>query len=502
MFFDKVCLNDRCDEKNQPCTDCKIIASSCFNNFGRKKSLNTISLEKQTVFFHQNQKILEAETQDLSDKNVLLVGCGSIKRYSVLKSLKCLNFKKFVCLSNEKTWAFTFFDDWIKADSENLENIEQTLKSILEYEKENGFKFDAIFTYDDYSILVSSYLANYFSLPSIPFELAQKIKNKFEFRKLCKKKGITHPKFFFIHSSKMKQYADYISANSYDDFVKSPDQTEIISFPVMVKNSYGSGKDFIYKCNNFKEYLDCIHSSMNYSDNLDLVIEEFYDGHEIDIEILIQDNIIKFMAISDNFPAQEPSFYEKGGVCPSIKLTQDQKIIIQKRLGMWLAKLNFQNACLHFEARCKPELISEEKDHFLMPIEINQRLGGAETWSMIQSSFNVNLIHESAKIALGIQLNEKELLEKSLNPRLTSISHDFHSESKCLIKNISLQLEDIQNDENIVEISLFKCVDDQLYKKDYIGWVTVKCDIDSIDSRLNINLEKTLNFLLFEFDFN
>ena len=35
-------------------------------------------------------------------------------------------------------------------------------------------------------------------------------------------------------------------------------------------------------------------------------------GNEIDIDILIQDNEVKFMSISDNFPPKEPFFFEQG----------------------------------------------------------------------------------------------------------------------------------------------------------------------------------------------
>lgn len=43
-------------------------------------------------------------------------------------------------------------------------------------------------------------------------------------------------------------------------------------------------------------------------------------GIEIDIEILIQNNQVKFAAVSDNFPAQEPSFIERGKFILFLKL--------------------------------------------------------------------------------------------------------------------------------------------------------------------------------------
>jgi hypothetical protein len=47
---------------------------------------------------------------------------------------------------------------------------------------------------------------------------------------------------------------------------------------------------------------------------MDIQVEEFFEGHEIDIEVLVQDNRAKFFAISDNFPALEPWFFEQGNI--------------------------------------------------------------------------------------------------------------------------------------------------------------------------------------------
>jgi len=40
----------------------------------------------------------------------------------------------------------------------------------------------------------------------------------------------------------------------------------------------------------------------------------FLIGHEMDIEVLIQNNEPKLILISDNFPPLEPSFYEQGRI--------------------------------------------------------------------------------------------------------------------------------------------------------------------------------------------
>jgi hypothetical protein len=63
-----------------------------------------------------------------------------------------------------------------------------------------------------------------------------------------------------------------------------------------------------------------LRDSLDLFKNMDILIEEYYDGYDIDIEVLIQNNKIKFIAISDNFPPIEPWFVEQGKKKPTTTL--------------------------------------------------------------------------------------------------------------------------------------------------------------------------------------
>lgn len=119
-----------------------------------------------------------------------------------------------------------------------------------------------------------------------------------------------------------------------------------------------------------------------------------------------------------------------------------------------------------------------------MPIEINQRIGGAETWSMILSSFNVNLVHEAAKISLGIKLNELDLSTKSINPRWYSISHNFLIKSKSVINNLIINQNRILNDKNIIEVCFFKTLGSIFINNESIGWLVLKNGKESVENIL------------------
>ena len=137
----------------------KRISSLEFNSksdYSKQSVRNSfIDVPQQAVVFHLNENVLYENNKNnviYEYKNVLLVGCGSIKRTSVLKNLKLLKFRKLVCLhKNKQNWADWAFDDWISADHEDISNKEKTLDAVINYMKTFHIKFDAIITYDDYT---------------------------------------------------------------------------------------------------------------------------------------------------------------------------------------------------------------------------------------------------------------------------------------------------------------------------------------------------------------
>ena len=173
--------------------------------------------------------------------------------------------------------------------------------------------------------------------------------------------------------------------------------------------------------------------------------------------------------------------------------------------------MNFQNAILHFEARCRPESIYGNENIFdennvlikdklfLMPIEINLRLAGAETWSMIKASCDVDLVREYANIMLGIKVDEVFLKTKWKFPRYRCVSKDFHPAKDLIIKSIGIKSDKVMQDD-VVEISIFRSVEEKLTFKDYLGWITVKTDINSVSEKeLAFKLESALECLQLDF---
>jgi hypothetical protein len=240
------------------CTKCK---TNCGSNCNSAKIVNIFrNVEKSpnillndyftmsngSFLFYTKEKLHSTDESSMrmyAEKNVLLVGFGTVKRLAVLLSIKKFGFRKFIGLSNEEfSWANKYFDDCIIIEKcQDLCNKQTVLNEIVLYCKTNEIKFDAIFTYDDYFVHIASFLADHFKLPGIPFEFINLLKNKHEFRNLCTSLNITTPVYFLIESDLRNKYLNNFEYSTKSN-VNSYDMKIECKYPVILKNSKGSGK--------------------------------------------------------------------------------------------------------------------------------------------------------------------------------------------------------------------------------------------------------------------
>ena len=214
----------------------------------------------------------------------------------------------------------------------------------------------------------------------------------------------------------------------------------------------------------------------------------FFDGTEIQpirsfLSIYFQMEFIHFV------------INRKGCITPSVKLCETEKAEIKSLIKKWTKLLQFQNGCLHFEAICindVSDLLSEGK--FLVPVEINPRMGGSETWSKIKAAYDDDLLREHMNISLGIQL---QLDENFQNARNQCISWDFREEFPIFIESIRIDLPQVLRSKDIVEVAIIRSPGQSL-NRDIYGWLTVKANLESSEVELKAKLNRVMS--LFEFN--
>src|SRR3989344_2834152 len=153
------------------------------------------------------------DNEYLHQKSLLLVNTGSINKKEILLALKKLELKRLIILNSSMvSWAEQFADHWIIAETNNHE---ESIKNVLAYHSKNPI--DGIITFWEDDVLLTSKLRDKLNLIGIPYSIANKARNKYNFRSFCSQNNIPAPNYLLISSPQ--------------DIQKAHDLT----FPVVIK---------------------------------------------------------------------------------------------------------------------------------------------------------------------------------------------------------------------------------------------------------------------------
>jgi biotin carboxylase len=127
---------------------------------------------------------------------------------------------------------------------------------------------------------------------------------------------------------------------------------------------------------------------------MEFLLEEYLDGDEVDIDILLHNGQCFYAAVSDNGETFEPYFTETFGVLPS-RLAQDiQQGLIELAIESVKA-IGLESGVFHIEAK---QTLSRGP----RLIEINARLGGGPICEMHKRVYGVDLAAEQIRLACGL----------------------------------------------------------------------------------------------------
>ncbi len=418
------------------------------------------------------KKEFKKDLDNLKDKTILLINAGSVKKRFILKKINQLGPKVILLNRKKEAWAEKYVDHWILADNNNFEESIQAVKEFIASHQK--IKIDGVVTFWEDDVLLTSRIIDRFHFIGIPFNIAKNARNKYLFRDFCYKNNIPAPKYTYIRSEK--------------------DIKKIIrefNFPLVIKPAFGSSSAYVIKIENVEDLRNSykfikksisteIESALR--NGLDILVEEYIDGDEVDIDMLLQNGRIKFQAISDNTKTKEPFFVETDRLTPSQLPEDDQKLLLEMA-DYILEKMNVQNGCIHLEAK------------FLkgrgIPIEVNLRMGGDEIYSSTKEAWGVDLIENALKIACGIYIPK----QKSENPRQYLIARTLMPDFSGVLSKLEIDPR-IEKNKYVKEFQFFKKVGDSVLVPpegyEYFGWLMVSGDnyLDASD-----NLEEVIKYI-------
>lgn len=406
---------------------------------------------------------------DTSKKTVLLVNTGYEHKRFILKRLKKRTDLHLVILNRTKNWAKQYADDWILADTTDHA---ASLAAVQEYAKKH--RIDGALTFWEDDVLLTAKITDALQLVGIPHSVALTLRDKFRMRQFCRQKGFATPAYALVDSAK--------------DLAGLSDT---LSYPVVLKPTLGTISAYVVKANtpdDAQELLEYFSNSISVegesslSDGIQLMIEEYIDGDEVDVDLLLQNGKIKFWSITDNLSTQEPYFIEAGMNCPSTLPTSQQEELLRLAESV-LEQAGVRNGCIHFEAKYSPG--------GPVVLDVNLRMGGDEVYWLPKRAWNVDMIDHAVHIALGEYFPP---IKKSDEPVMYVASTSFTADKSGIISSYS-QPASWPKELRVDQFDFYKEVGDPCLVPpegfEYLGWMTAQGD-NSKDARENLEAAKAL----------
>jgi biotin carboxylase len=125
----------------------------------------------------------------------------------------------------------------------------------------------------------------------------------------------------------------------------------------------------------------------------DLLLEEYLDGVEFDVDLAMHEGECLFASVSENWPTAEPSFQETGLHCPATHGRKPVRRLVDLCVRT-VQSFGFRSGVLHVEGK--------STSHGPRVIEVNARMGGARIHEIVEAVWGVDLIEAQLRSSLAL----------------------------------------------------------------------------------------------------
>jgi D-alanine-D-alanine ligase len=337
-----------------------------------------------------NAEAVVASTEpshDLKGKSLLLITSASPTKRFLLQRLKALGLRLTI-VSPDSSWAARMPVD--AAVSATISDQTEVFAKVEEISKDH--KFDGALTFWENAVPLCAALCERFGWKGHPQQAALTARNKLALRQSleAQKLGKYSPPFGEIKNLRELER-----------------EAKRIGFPLVLKPAWGVKSQFVVRADTLEEAksaFEYIKGNMSpdfdpiYSSGTQIMVEGYLEGAEVDVDLLVQDGLIKFHAFTDNFPTIEPFFVETGDAMPSRHEDTDLEAVLMMAREV-VAAVGLTDGALHLEAKIDargPKLI-----------ELNARMGGDYLYDWIKTVWDVDLVEQAARIATGLPCEPK-----------------------------------------------------------------------------------------------
>ncbi|MBI4368948.1 MAG: ATP-grasp domain-containing protein [Elusimicrobia bacterium] len=390
---------------------------------------------------------------ELKGKTLLVISSGAPTKKFLFQRLKALGLR-LVVLSPEETWAARYADTILTG---NTIDHQDCIQRVEEWITKDAGAIDGVLTFWEEAVPLCAAISERFELKGHSLKSALNARNKILTRKALEAAGL-------------KKYSPaWAQIKSVRDLER---EARRIDFPLVLKPAWGVESQFVVRSENMEEAINAfeyLKSNLSpgfnsiYSYGTEIIVEAYLPGAEVDVDLLVQEGQIKFHAFTDNFPTKEPFFIETGDAMPSRHEASDLTAVLtmaQEAVGA----LGLGHGAVHLEAKIGPEGSKL--------IEVNARMGGDYLYDWIKTIWDVDMVEEAARLAVGAPCQPRKLAEAKVH----LVGKYLVSESSGVVSG--LHVPDEKNLYGIHDITFLKEPGDPVLVPpegfDSLGWVVGK----------------------------
>lgn len=301
-------------------------------------------------------------------RRLLIIG-ASILQLPAIKKAKSLGHYVAVADYDSDAIGITYADEYYNASTIDADAITEVARQ---------FRPDGIMTLaTDMPMRSIAQATSRLGLPGISMDTAVKATDKGVMIDAFKKYGVASPWYYIVPNWKTLQE---ISAQ--------------ITFPCIVKPTDNSGSRGVILVKSLDGLDEAFRYSSTHSRGGKVIIEEFLQGQEVSVEVMVVNRHVHILAITDKLTTGAPFFVEMGHSQQSM-LPADALVKIRDTAKQAVQAVGINNGPAHVEV-----MLTEQGPKM---IELGARMGGdCITTHLVPLSTGIDMIKATIDVSLGV----------------------------------------------------------------------------------------------------
>ena len=364
---------------------------------------------------------------------ILIIGASILQLPAIIKA-KELGYWTIVADYNPNAIGVSYADEFFNVSTIDVDGITSLAESV---------RPDGIMTLaTDMPMRALAAATSRLGLPGISYDTAVKATDKGEMIKAFEAAGVEHPWYLIVNSK--KELTNILSK---------------LSYPCVIKPTDNAGNRGVCYAGNEQELLSLYDYSYENSRSGKVIIEEYMEGLEVSVEIIVYQGVVHVLAVTDKLTQGKPYFVEIGHSEQS-QLGEENVEKIKDLATRAVKAIGIDNSPAHVE-------IMLTKDGPKM-VELGARMGGGcITTHLVPLSTGIDMIKSVMDMAMGKEPDVTPKFDKG-----SALRHLVGLEGKI----VSIEgLEGARKYPGVTEVTMLKNMGDTVgYFKngsDRIGYV-------------------------------